>query len=212
MSMIPHSDLTMFDIKAIAALHRQTVEAWHRQDEPQNPYSDFLRLACEQHKQNYLLWHQEDIARSPDATDAQIAAVKRAIDKLNQARNDHIELLDEYFLHKLEAWGARPRPGAKINTETPGSAIDRLSIISLRIFHMAEQAARADASAEHRDKAETRLQILHHQQTDLSQSLGQLLQDVFAGRKVLKLYRQFKMYNDPTLNPHLYGAKQRPAA
>jgi hypothetical protein len=211
-SMIPRSDQAMFDIKAIAALHRQTVEAWHRQDDPQNPYGDFLRLVCEQHMQNYLLWHQEDIARSPDATDSQIAAVKRAIDKLNQARNDHIERLDEYLLHKLDACDAQPRPGAKLNTETPGSAIDRLSIIALRIYHMAEQAARANASAEHRDKAEARLQILYHQQSDLSQSLGRLLQDVFAGRKVLRLYRQFKMYNDPTLNPYLYGSKKRPAA
>jgi hypothetical protein len=211
-STIPQSDLAMFDIQAIATLHRQTVEAWHRQDEPQNPYRDFLRLVCDQHKQNYLLWHQEDIARSPDATDAQIATVKRAIDKLNQARNDHIEQLDEYLLRKLDAWGSRPRPGAKLNTETPGSAIDRLSIISLRIYHMAEQAARADATVEHRDKTDAKLQTLHQQQADLLQSLGQLLKDIFAGRKLLRLYRQFKMYNDPTLNPYLYGSKKRPAA
>jgi hypothetical protein len=211
-STIPQSDLAMFEIQAIATLHRQTVEAWHRQDEPQNPYRDFLRLVCEQHKQNYLLWHQEDIARSPDATDAQIAAVKRAIDKLNQARNDHIEQLDEYLLRKLEAWGSRPRPGAKLNTETPGSAVDRLSIIALRIYHMAEQSDRADATAEHRDKADAKLQVLHQQQADLLQSLGQLLKDIFAGRKLLRVYRQFKMYNDPSLNPYLYGSKKRPAA
>ena len=204
MSTIPQSDLAMFDIQAIATLHRQTAEAWHRQDEPQNPYRDFLRLVCDQHKQNYLLWHQEDIARSPDATDTQIAAVKRAIDKLNQARNDHIEQLDEYLLRKLDAWGSRPRPDAKLNTETPGSAIDRLSILALRRYHMQEQADRAEAAEEHRAKARERLKVIGEQHRDLANGLRELLDDIFAGRKRLKVYFQFKMYNDPTMNPYLY--------
>lgn len=199
----------MIDVRTISELHRTTVERWHAV-EIENTYEDFLRLVCEQHKRNFLLWHQEDIARSPDVTDAQIAQVKRAIDKLNQERNDHIEMLDDALIRKLADWGASPRAGAKQNTETPGSAIDRLSIISLRIYHMEEQAARSDASDEHRAKAEAKLAVLREQHRDLLLGLKQLLADLFAGRKRLKVYRQFKMYNDPTLNPYLYARK--PAA
>jgi hypothetical protein len=196
----------MIDVKAITELHRTTVERWHRV-EVDNAYSGFLQLVCEQHQKNFLLWHQEDIARSPDASDATIAGVKRAIDKLNQERNDRIEALDDYLVHKLAEWGATPRPRAKLNTETPGAAIDRLSIIALRIFHMQEQADRPEASEEHRAKAEARLAILREQHKDLALGLSQLVADIFAGRKRLVVYRQFKMYNDPTLNPYLYTRK-----
>ena len=101
-----------------------------------------------------------------------------------------------------------PVAGARLNTETPGSAIDRLSIAALRIYHMEEQAARADASLGHRAKARSRLEILYRQHHDLAQSLRELIDDIFAGRKRLEIYRQFKMYNDPTLNPYLYGGKK----
>jgi hypothetical protein len=201
----------MIDIRAVIELHRTTVERWHRGD-LDNPYDDFLQLVCEQHQRNYLLWHQEDMARSPDASDATMAAVKRRIDKLNQERNDWIEKLDDCLIRKMESWGTRPRPRAKLNTETPGSAIDRLSILALRIYHMEEQAQRSDATPEHRARAGEKLTILGEQLKDLSESLGELLADVAAGRKRLKVYRQFKMYNDPTLNPYLYSATQKPAA
>jgi hypothetical protein len=200
----------MIDIRAVTELHRATVQRWH-EAELDNPYEDFLQLVCEQHQRNYLLWHQEDMARNPEASDATIAAVKRRIDKLNQERNDWIENLDDALVRKLESWGARPRQRAKLNTETPGSAIDRLSILALRIYHMEEQARRADATPEHRARAGEKLTILREQLKDLSKSLGQLLADMAAGRKRLKVYRQFKMYNDPTLNPYLYAA-QKPAA
>lgn len=200
----------MIDVKAITELHRATVEQWHHA-EIDNSYSGFLQLVCEQHRRNYLLWHQEDIARSPEASDATIAQVKRAIDKLNQERNDHIEMLDDYLVRKLAEWGATPRPRAKLNTETPGSAIDRLSVVALRLYHMQEQASRADTTEEHRARAESRLAILREQHKDLSQSLAQLVADIFAGRKRLKVYRQFKMYNDPTLNPYLYAPKRSAA-
>lgn len=200
----------MFDVRVVLELHRTTVERWHHQP-LDNPYDDFLHVVCEEHQCNYLLWHQEDLARSPDASDAIIAQVKRTIDRLNQQRNDGIERIDEYLLHKLEAWGVRPHAQAKLNTETPGSAIDRLSILALRIYHMEEQAQRDDADAAHRARAAQRLAILYEQRDDLSNSLGQLVADLVAGRKRLKLYRQFKMYNDPTLNPAIYNAR-KPAA
>ena len=201
----------MIDVRAITDLHRSSVVRWHQAD-LDNPYDDFLALVCHQHQRNFLLWHQEDLARAPDATDATMAAVKRAIDRFNQQRNDAIEALDDYLLHHLEAWGTRVRPRAKMNTETPGSVIDRLSVLALRIFHMEEQAGRADASEEHRVQAAAKLETLRQQHQDLARSLSQLLKDIFAGRKELKVYRQFKMYNDPALNPAIYGAQKRPAA
>jgi hypothetical protein len=200
----------MIDVQAILDLHETTVAQWHQQD-VHNPYMDFLQLVCLQHEQNYRLWHQEDIARSPDVADSQLAEVKRAIDKLNQQRNDLIERLDDCLLAELSKAGVQPRPEARLNTETPGSVIDRLSILALRLYHMEEQAGRAEADEEHRAKARARLDVLRVQRGDLALSLGQLLADIFAGRNLLKIYHQFKMYNDPTLNPYLYGAK-RPAA
>jgi hypothetical protein len=199
----------MIDASTILQLHESTVRGWHER-EIDNPYEGFLALVCRQHEQNFRLWHQEDIARSPTVSDAELAAVKRSIDRLNQRRNDLIEALDDHLLAELALAGARPAADARLNTETPGSAIDRLSILSLRIYHMQEQAARADAAEEHRTKAQARLKVLLEQRRDLSAALGELLSDLFAGRKRLKVYRQFKMYNDPTMNPYLYA--QRPAA
>jgi cell division protein FtsB len=200
----------MMDVPAILELHTTTVARWHT-NEIDNPYEGGLRIVCLQHEQNYRLWHQEDIARSMDVGNAELAAVKRAIDKLNQQRNDLIERLDDFLIDALAASGVQPQRGARLNTETPGSAIDRLSILSLRLYHMEEQAARTDASADHIAKAKARLEVLRRQRSDLSTSLAELLDDIFAGRKRLAVYRQFKMYNDPTMNPYLYAAK-RPAA
>ena len=197
----------MIDIDQVTALHRSTVGLWHTQ-EVVNNFNGFLHLVCEQHRFNFLLWHEEDVARSPDVGDARIAAVKRAIDGYNQRRNDAIEKIDDALLHELERTGVKPAAGARMNTETPGSAIDRLSILSLRIYHMQEQANRADATAEHVAKVQQRLAILYTQHDDLSSSLTELVDDIFAGRKRLKLYRQMKMYNDPTLNPYLYRRGQ----
>ena len=197
----------MIDVDEITDLHVRTVALWHK-EEIANPYTSFLQLVCQQHTYNYLLWHEEDIARSPNVGDARIAAVKRAIDGYNQKRNDGIEQLDAALLQMLAAQKIEPAPGARQSTETPGSTIDRLSILALRRYHMQEQADRADASEEHRAKVRSRLEVLAEQYRDLSQSLRELLEDIFAGRKRLKVYFQFKMYNDPTMNPYLYKPGQ----
>ena len=150
-------------------LQRTMVHQWH--SEPVgNPYDGFLGLVCQEHGFNFLLWHEEDIARSPDVADAQLAAVKRAIDGYNQKRNDAIEKLDDWLVEQLRITGVVASDSARLNTETPGSAIDRLSILALRIYHMDEQAHRTDASLGHRAKARSRLEILARQQHDLAQA------------------------------------------
>jgi hypothetical protein len=193
-------------VHEVTALDRETVVRWH--DAPlDNPHDGLLGVVCQQHQFNFLLWHEEDIARSPDVPDKQIAAVKRAIDRYNQQRNDWIEQIDEALLQLLAAEGAAPQADARLNTETPGSAIDRLSIMALRIYHLEEQSAR-DTDAIHHAKVQEQLERCQVQQADLSNSLAELLADIFAGRKLLKVYRQMKMYNDPTLNPYLYRQRR----
>jgi hypothetical protein len=193
-------------VQQITELQRDTVCRWHDLG-VDNSYDGLLRTVCEQHQYNFLLWHEEDVARSPDVGDIRIAHVKRAIDRYNQQRNDAIERIDEAILESLVARGIRPQHGAPLNTETPGSAIDRLSIMALRIYHLEEQTARFDVDAEHHAKVTERLSRCRVQHADLACSLGELIADIEAGRKQLKVYRQMKMYNDPTLNPYLYRAR-----
>lgn len=200
----------MFDVATITGLHRTTVRRWHEQD-VDTPYEGFMELICRQHEQNFRLWHEEDIARSRDVGDAKVAEVKRAIDGYNQRRNDLIEKVDDVLITMLAESGSRPGADARQHTETPGSVIDRLSIMSLRMFHMQEQIDRDDADEEHRDKARAKLRFCQEQYADLSHSLELLLQDLVEGRARLKVYRQMKMYNDPSLNPYLYGAKKSAA-
>ncbi|RIK73785.1 MAG: hypothetical protein DCC67_17450 [Planctomycetota bacterium] len=198
-------------VRSINALHRETVVRWHS-CEPDNPYEDLLGVVCQQHQYNFLLWHEEDVARSPDVSDARIAMVKRAIDGYNQQRNDWIERIDETLLDMLADAGVKPADRARINTETPGSAVDRLSIMSLRIYHFEEQLLRTDVDEAHVERVKQRLARCKLQQVDLSNSLVELLADLAAGRKVLKVYRQMKMYNDATLNPYLYKSGKKTAA
>ncbi|MBL8890433.1 MAG: DUF4254 domain-containing protein [Planctomycetaceae bacterium] len=170
----------------------------------------FLEVVCRQHSYNYLLWHEEDVARSPSATDTQIAQVKRSIDRYNQQRNDWIERTDDWLTQYFEIQKVVPQADAIMNTETPGSTFDRLSILSLRLYHLREELSRTDASAEHRIKVQQKLQVCEIQQAELGQALANLLGDIYAGRKRHRTYRQCKMYNDPTLNPAIYRAN-RPA-
>ena len=155
------------------------------------------------HRYNSLLWAEEDLARRKDVPDSAIAANKRAIDGFNQKRNDAIERIDECILAGLA--GVAPVEGARLNSETAGSMIDRLSILSLKIKAMGAQVARTDADAGHIELCRGKHARLIEQRADLASCLGALLADCRAGRAYYKVYRQFKMYNDPTLNPYLYG-------
>jgi hypothetical protein len=158
------------------------------------------------HRYNNLLWDEEDLARRKDVPDGAIAANKRAIDGYNQQRNDAIERIDEQLLTALAA--VKNAPGARLNSETAGSMIDRLSILALKIFHMRAQTERTDATPEHVAACRQKLERLIEQRGDLQGGLGALFADCLAGRATFKVYRQFKMYNDPALNPYLYGAKR----
>jgi hypothetical protein len=197
----------MFSLAAVTTLHQDCIARWHSSP-IDNPYSGFLAIVCEQLSYNFQLWHEEDKARSPAASDAQIAQVKRAIDKLNQRRNDWIEKLDDWITEELGRLGTVAPPDAPQNTETLGSSIDRLAIISLRIYHLAEQLQRSDATDDHRESVGRKLAVALVQRDDLQRSAQQLADDLAAGRKRHKTYRQLKMYNDPALNPYLYKAGQ----
>lgn len=200
------SQPTLPSSREIARLQTRLTQAWHGGENAEAQNSALLSLIERQHRSNFDLWHEEDKARAPDATDAQVATVKRAIDKINQQRNDQIEKIDDFLLEQLKE--VKPAPSAPWNSETPGGIIDRLSIISLKIYHMQEQVDRPDASAQHRQNAQQRLSILLAQQNDLTTALGLLLEDLRGGRKQMKVYRQFKMYNDPNYNPAIYGVKK----
>lgn len=151
-------------------------------------------------------WHFEDIIRDPQIDPAEALVLKRRIDKSNQDRTDLVETIDSYFYTRFR--NIQPQPDATINTESPAWAIDRLSILALKIWHMREQVERTDASAEHHATCQKKLDVLLEQQKDLSTAIDQLLADIEAGRKWMKVYKQMKMYNDPTTNPVLYGKKQ----
>jgi hypothetical protein len=198
----------MIDVKQVTDMQHETVNRWH--NEPiDNPYSGFLETACKQHSFNYLLWHEEDVARSPDVGDPRIAQAKRAIDGYNQNRNDWIERLDDAITDQLEAAQIAHQDDAPMNTETPGSVIDRLSILSLRLYHLEEQLERTDVTREHLESVERKIAVCLVQHDELSGALVQLLDDIVAGRKRHRTYRQFKMYNDPALNPYLYRARKK---
>ena len=150
-------------------------------------------------------WHFEDIIRDPKIDPEAALVLKRRIDKSNQDRTDLVEMIDSYFLDKYK--DVEVLPDATINTESPAWAVDRLSILALKIYHMKEQVNRKDANAEHIAKCQQKLDVLLEQQKDLSTAIDQLLADIEAGRKYMKVYKQMKMYNDPSTNPILYGQK-----
>ena len=154
------------------------------------------------HRYNSLLWQEEDKARRTDVDAAEIAASKRLIDQFNQKRNDAIEAMDEAILTELRY--IEPAADARLNSETAGAMIDRLSILALKIFHMREQTERMDADFSHIEACRNKLERLIDQRKDLACCLDTLLQEAAQGRAYFKVYRQFKMYNDPTLNPYLY--------
>ena len=198
----------VFLFETVKLLERQLkeVEQWH-EELPQDDSSesaDFPSLASAQHQVNFELWHQEDLARDPDVSDSKIAGVKRAIDVLNQRRNDLIEQLDQFLVNVLSRENVNTTDQTELNSETPGSIIDRLSINALKIYHMNEEIQREDVAESHRKKCFGKLSVLQEQREDLRQCLDKLLVDLRTGKKRLKVYQQMKMYNDESLNPVLY--------
>ena len=151
-------------------------------------------------------WHLEDIIRNPEINPDEALKIKRRIDKSNQDRTDLVEYIDGYFMHKFR--DIKPSDNAGLNTETPAWAIDRLSILALKIYHMHCETLRTDAAPEHIASCNQKFEVLLIQKTDLSAAIDELLEDIEDGRKRMKLYKQMKMYNDPSLNPVLYNLKK----
>jgi len=172
-----------------------------------NPYppATMQALLCEKNWIDNVQWDLEDIIRDPNIDPVRALAIKRRIDQSNQNRTDLVEMIDSYFLERFS--GVVRRPDAKLNTESPAWAVDRLSILSLKIYQMQQQAIDLTATPEHRASCQAKLDVLLEQRADLSQALDQLLQAYQNGEKVMKVYRQMKMYNDPALNPILQGKK-----
>lgn len=191
-------------VQEISNFQRELVARWHMSD-PSAIGTGIGQIISQQHAYNFLLWHEEDLARSPAASDTEIANVKRAIDRYNQLRNDGIEQIDSWIAHALHALEIQPSVNATLNTETPGSAIDRLSILALREYHLQEQLHRDDVDASHLRSVEEKISICRTQHADLCLALQQLLSDILEGRKRHRNYAALKMYNDPNLNPVLYG-------
>lgn len=193
--------ITQFHDATLAAAARRRDEQW----EEANPAWKQIAL---NHSFNRLLWDEEDRARRLDVGHAEIAASKRLIDRYNQQRNDAVEAIDEALLEQLSS--VEQADTARLSSETAGAMIDRLSILSLKIFHMREQTRRAEAGPGHIEVCTGRLQRLIAQRADLASCLNQLLTEAHKGLAYFKVYRQFKMYNDPSLNPYLYGQPPQP--
>ena len=196
-------------VERLLRLQETLVDVWHqRGDDCEEPASGIDLLVQSQHRYNFRIWHLEDAARDPRASDEEIAQVKRAIDRLNQERNNLFEQLDMELLSVLQAtdgWNG----DAPLHSETAGSILDRCSIMALKTYHMAEDASREDASSAHRALAAERVALLKKQRSDLKVCLIDLLDQSASGRRRFKIYRQLKMYNDPTLNPRVYGSSGR---
>jgi hypothetical protein len=196
----------MIEAAAITALHDECNRRWHAGPGSitAGKENEWLEAVERQHRANFDLWHIEDEARTPGATDAELARVKRRVDDTNQRRNDLTEELDQKLVAWLEAKGL-PRATAPLNSESPGLIIDRLSILALKIYHTREEAGREDAPAGHVERNRERLAILEEQRVDLTGCLDALWYETLSGTRRFKMYRQLKMYNDPALNPAIYG-------
>jgi hypothetical protein len=206
-------DAKEFSAVEIAAAQEWATEAWHQEADASG---EGVRLdgqsldaaVLAQHRANFDLWHVEDRARMPGATDAEIVSVKRSIDAINQRRNDLAEQCDGLLLERLRAAGL-PKAEAELNSESPGLMIDRLSILALKIFHTREEIERPNAPEGHGERNRERLRLLTEQRDDLVACLDRLWAETRVGRRRFKMYRQLKMYNDPTLNPAIYKTGSR---
>ncbi len=193
----------------LTTLQDHATRLWHENDEASPPATGELELlVLGQHRANYELWHLEDRARAPEARDAEVARCKQAIDRVNQRRNDLAEGCDQSLLGLLAPLGL-PHPEAELHSESPGLMIDRLSILALKIHHTREEVTRAGSPPGHAARNKERLRMLGEQRADLEAALGRLWRRVLASERKFKVYRQLKMYNDPDLNPVLYGTGLR---
>jgi len=190
----------------------RSINDYHVKDsietEIKNPYSkdQFEHLLYQKNWIDTVQWHLEDIIRDPEIEPAEALKIKRVIDASNQKRTDLVEFIDGYFLNKFK--DIEPNENATLNSETIAWALDRLSILALKIFHMSEEANRENAEESHKTSCQNKLDVLNEQKIDLSTAIDQLIEDIEKGNKYMKIYKQMKMYNDEELNPVLYKAKK----
>ena len=198
--------------KLAYSVFEQSINDYHQFDNVDQPIKNpfpkekFEHLLYFKNWIDTVQWHFEDIIRDPNIDPVAALKLKRRIDASNQERTDMVEYIDSYFLQKFAS--VNVKENAKINSESPAWAFDRLSILALKIFHMKEEANRAEASQEHRDKCQEKLNVLLEQRSDLSTAIDDLLSDIEKGDKFMKVYKQMKMYNDEELNPVLYQNKK----
>jgi hypothetical protein len=192
-------------------IFEQSIADYHKHDDVDTPIANPFEIKTIEYYlylKNWIdtvQWHLEDIIRNPEIDPVEALKIKRRIDKSNQDRTDLVELIDSYFLDKYK--DVKVAGNAVINTESPAWAVDRFSILALKIYHMQEQVMRTDVSTEHKAQCQNKLNVLLEQKKDLGTAIDQLLDDIASGKKYMKVYKQMKMYNDPNLNPVLYGAK-----
>ena len=193
------------------AIFEKVIADYHKYDNVDQPSENPFEPGTIDHllyAKNWIdtvQWHLEDIIRDPQIDPVEALKIKRRIDASNQERTDMVEYVDSYMLVKYK--DIKPQADARLNTETPAWAIDRLSILALKIYHMAQEVARTDVDEAHKAACQKKLDVLLTQQVDLSQAIEELIEDIEAGRKYMKTYKQMKMYNDPSLNPVLYAKK-----
>ena len=201
-----HPIASLLSARAVATLQDAATALWHGDPGFQLPseMSESLQTILDLHRANYELWHIEDQARDPHASDRQIADTKRAVDRVNQRRNDLAEQCDLLLLAALHKEGL-PVENAELHSESPGLMLDRLSILALKMYHTREEIDRANAPEGHAQRNRERLALLETQRDDLAGCLDALWSKVLAGERRFKIYRQLKMYNDPSLNPAMYA-------
>ena len=193
------------------AIFEKVIADYHKYDNVDQPSENPFEPGTIDHllyAKNWIdtvQWHLEDIIRDPQIDPVEALKIKRRIDASNQERTDMVEYVDSYMLDKYK--DIKPQADARLNTETPAWAIDRLSILALKIYHMSQEVARTDVDEAHKAACQKKLDVLLTQQVDLSQAIEELIEDIEAGRKYMKTYKQMKMYNDPSLNPVLYAKK-----
>lgn len=193
-------------------IFQQSIRDYHKTDDvavwPENTYaeSSIEHLAYKKNSIDTVQWHLEDIVRRPDLSPEELVAVKRRIDRLNQERTDTVEQMDDYFLHYFS--GFPKKDTARMHSETPAWLLDRMSILCLKIYHMDEQTRRTDAPEEHIEACRKKLSVLLEQQHDMAVCFDELAEEIRRGDRFMKVYRQMKMYNDPSLNPALYGTEK----